>query len=187
MRGLIDSLHRSGFKVLLWWQSWLALPGSYADRMGVVHGGCRTNPCPPGSPYGTVDPTTPGFPTYVRAVTRRLFGSGRGDLDADGLKMGFTFLVPPAGGFPWSDPARGIGLAASHRYFATFRRYGHLVKRGTLLTAGIAAPQFADAVDEIRLDDSETVGTSSSEAKWQARARVAAAAQPGTLIDSDGW
>lgn len=187
MRRLIDSLHGLGFKVVLWWQSWLALPGSYADRMGVVHGGCRTSPCPPGSRYGTIDPTSPQFPAYVRAVTRRLLGSGGGDLDADGLKMDFTFYLPSPAGFPWADPSRGIGLAASHRYFATFRRDAHLVKPNALLTAGIAAPQFGDAVDEIRLDDSETVGTSSSEAKWQARARVAATVEPATLIDSDGY
>ena len=186
MRQLIDSLHRSGFKVLLWWHSWYALPGSYADRMGVVHGGCRANPCPPGSnPYGTIDPTSRGFPAYVQAVTRRLLGSGRGDLNADGLKMDYTFLMPRDG--PWSDPALGIGLAASHRYFATFHHYAHLVKPSALLTASIAAPQFADAVDEIRLNDAATVGNDSSEAKWQARARVAAAAHPGALIDSDGW
>jgi len=187
MRRLIASLHRSGDKVVLWWQSWLALPGSYADRMGVVHGGCRKEPCPPGSRYGTIDPTSPHFPAYVHAVTRRLLGSGRGDLDADGLKMDFTFYLPFPSGFPWADPSRGIGLAASHRYFATFQRDAHLVKPHALLTASIAAPQFADAVDEIRLDDSETVAKSSSEAKWQARARVAAAANPGALIDSDGY
>jgi hypothetical protein len=187
MRRLIDSLHRSGFKVLLWWQSWLALPGSYADQMGVVHGGCRSSSCPPGSAYGTIDPTSPAFPAYVRAVTRRLLGSGRGDLDADGLKMDFTFLVPPVGSFQWSDPSLGIGLAASHRYFATFRQDAHRVKPGALLTAAIAAPQFADAVAEIRLDDSKTVGGSSSEVKWQSRARVATAVQPGTPVDSDGW
>jgi hypothetical protein len=187
MRRLIDSLHHSGFRVLLWWQSWLALPGSYADRMGVVDGGCRTAQCPPGSRYGTIDPTSPGFPTYVRAVTRRLLGSGRGDLNADGLKMDFTFLVPSPGGFPWSNPSLGIGLAASHRYFATFLRDAHQVKRSALLTASIAAPQFADAIDEIRLDDSETVRKDSSEAKWQARARIASAVQAQTPIDSDGW
>lgn len=186
MRHLIDSLHHEGFKVLLWWQSWRALPGSYADRMGVVEGGCRTNPCPPGTPYGTVDPTSAGFPAYVRAVTRRLLGTGPGDLDADGLKMDFTYFLPPVDSFPWSHPAQGIGLAASQRYFALFRHDARLVKPDALLTAGIAAPQFADGFDEIRLDDSATTGSSSSEAKWQSRARVAATVAPQTPIDSDG-
>lgn len=184
MRRLIDSLHRSGFKVLLWWQTWRALPGSYADQLGILQGGCRTNPCPPGSdPYGTIDPTNPNFPVYVRSVTQRLLGSGPGDLNADGLKMDYVYLEPY---LTWHDPSLGTGLAASHLYFATFQQAARLVKPSAFLTAAIAAPQFADAVDAIRLDDA-AFGADSSEAKWQARARVAAAAQPGTLIDSDGW
>ena len=185
MRRLIDSLHHEGFKVLLWWESWRALPGSYAARMGIVHGGCRTTQCP-GSRYGRIDPTSAGFPAYVRTVTRRLLGNGPGDLNADGLKLDYAYLEPSVDTFPWSNPARGIGLAAAHRYFATFHHYAHLVKPDALLSAGIATPQFADTIDEIRLDDSMTTGTSSSEDKWQARARVAATVQPQAPIDSDG-
>ena len=100
--------------------------------------------------------------------------------------MDYPYFEPLADTFPWSDPAQGMGLAASHLYFATFRHDARLVKPGALITASIAAPQFADAVDEIRLDESVTTGGNSSEAKWQSRARVAALVQPQTLIDSDG-
>ena len=173
MRSLIDRLHHMGLKVVLWWQSYLSAPDSMAKRMGVLH-------------HGRIDPTSPAFPGYVRAVTQRLLGSGPGDLDADGLKMDYNYDAPQAVGYPYDDPSLGVGTVASYIYFSTFSGDAHRVKPGALITASIAAPQYARSFDMVRLNDAAEMGGASSEDEWEARARLVSESLPGVPIDSDG-
>ncbi|MBO0703628.1 MAG: hypothetical protein J2P38_11885, partial [Candidatus Dormibacteraeota bacterium] len=174
MRRLIDHLHRMGLKVVLWWQSFLSTPDSLAKQMGVLHN-------------GRIDPTSRNFDAYVRAVTRRLLGSAPGDLDADGLKMDYDFESPPAPGYPYDNPSLGVGTVASYRYFRTFTADAHQVKPGALITASIAAPQYARAFDMVRLNDATETAGRSPEEEWEARARLVSESLPGMPIDSDGW
>lgn len=167
MRQLVDELHAQGIHVLLWWQAWGRVPGSLATQLRVWHD-------------GSIDPTSANFPEYVQSVTQTLLGSRTGDLNADGLKIDFNYWAPVAARYPWDNPSLGMGTAASYRYFQTFHRYAHAVKADALITASIAAPQFADVMDAVRLNDAST------EAQWQSRARIVAEAMPQVLIDSDG-
>ncbi len=167
MRQLIDALHAQGIHVLLWWQAWGRTPGTLATQLGVWHA-------------GSIDPTSAQFPAYVKQVIQTLLGSGPGDLNADGLKIDFNYWAPDAAGYPWANPALGMGTAASYRYFQTFYQDAHAVKPDAMITASIAAPQFANVMDAVRLNDA------SSEAQWQSRARIVSAAMPQVLIDSDG-
>jgi hypothetical protein len=173
MRRMIDQLHHMGIKVMLWWQSFLSAPDSLAKRMGVLHN-------------GRIDPTSPNFPAYVRTVTQRLLGSGPGDLDADGLKLDYDYDSPQAVGYPYVNPSLGVGTAASYRYFSTFTADAHRVKPGALITAGIAAPQYAGVFDMVRLNDAIEIRGASAEDEWEARARLVSESMPGMLIDSDG-
>lgn len=167
MRQLIDALHGQGIHVLLWWQAWGRVPGTLATQLNVWHA-------------GSIDPTSPNFPAYVKAVTQKLLGSGPGDLNADGLKIDFNYWAPAAASYPWDNPALGMGAAASYRYFQTFYQDAHTVKPDALITASIATPQFANVLDAVRLNDAST------EAQWQSRARIVSEAMPQVLIDSDG-
>lgn len=173
MRQLIDHLHRQGIKVLLWWGSWDAQPGDMAYTMGVVN-------------HGTIDPTSPNFPAYVKKVTQLILGNGPGDLNANGLKMDFNYAVPPAVGYPWENPSLGVGVAATYRYFSTFYHDAHQVRPNALITESIAAPQFAGVMDAVRLNDASPVGALPSEVEWQSRARTVSDAMPQVMIDSDG-
>lgn len=172
-RRLIDHLHHMGLKVVLWWQSFLSAPDSLAKQMGVLHN-------------GRIDPTSPNFPTYAARVTRLLLGNGPADLDADGLKMDYNYDSPQAVGYPYDDPSRGVGTAASYLYFSTFTADAHQVNPGALITASIAAPQYARAFDMVRLNDATEVTGTSAEHEWEARARLVSESLPGMPIDSDG-
>jgi hypothetical protein len=120
-------------------------------------------------------------------VTRRLLGSGPGDLDADGLKMDYDYDAPQSVGYPYDDPSLGVGAMATYLYFSTFTADAHQINPGALITASIAAPQYARTFDMVRLNDATDIRSVSAEAEWEARARLVSESLPGMLMDSDGW
>ena len=163
MRALIDDLHAMGLRVMLWWPMW---------STGTVIGGAETP-----AAVAAVDPTSPGFTESMTANVTQMLGAGPGQLDADGLKLDWEYRIPPQ----VADPALGIGDAALYHYFDVIHRAAHAVKPAALVEASAASPQFQTVTDSVRLYDAW------SEAAWDQRAAIVAAADPGVLIDGDGW
>jgi len=167
MRTLIDQLHGEGFHVLLWWPMWvrgLTAPPTRAQLR--VATGARL-----------VDPTAPGFEAATAETMQRLLGSDPGDLDADGLKLDWTYDIPPT----VENPELGWGDAALYRYLGVMSSAADAVRPTALVEASAAAPQFARVTDAVRLYDAW------SDSTWDARAAVVSAADPTALIDGDGW
>lgn len=170
MRRLVDDLHAQGLRVLLWWPMW-------------VHGAPRPptdsiRPPPPG-PAPIVDPTAPDFDATMARTMRDALGGGPGELNADGLKLDWTYDIPSPERL--ANPERASGALAIHRYLEGVHVAAHAVRADALVDGGAAAPQFAGVEDAVRLYDAW------SEADWDRRATVVAAADPGLLIDGDGW
>lgn len=163
MRSLIDDLHGMGLRVMLWWPLWSTGTPS----------GAETTP----AAVAQVDPTLPGFEASMSAAVTEMIGQGPGDLGADGLKLDWEYAIPPE----TADPELGIGDAALYRYLDVIHRAAHAVRADALVEASAASPQFERVTDSVRLYDAW------SESAWDDRARIVAAAEPGVLIDGDGW
>ncbi|HZU17417.1 MAG TPA: hypothetical protein VFD01_12575 [Candidatus Dormibacteraeota bacterium] len=168
MRQLIDWLHAQGLRVMLWWPLWdyhlsdVPPPADQVERA---------------VPAAAVDPTSPAFPAATAATMARLLGSGPGELDADGLKLDWTYDIP----VHLARPALGWGAAALHRYLEVLHAAAHRVRPDALIESSAAAPQFAGVTDAVRLYDAWR------ESSWDRRAAVVSVADPGLPIDGDGW
>lgn len=163
MRSLIDDLHAMGLRVMLWWPLWSAGGATGAD----------TTP----AAVAAIDPTKPGFDATMAAAVTEMLGQGPGDLGADGLKLDWEYAIPPE----TARPEMGIGDAALYHYLDVIHRAAHAVRTDALVEASAASPQFEAVTDSVRLYDAW------SERAWDARAGIVAAAEPGVLIDGDGW
>lgn len=163
MRSLIDDLHAMGLRVLLWWPMW---------STGTPSGALSS-----GSEVAAVDPTAAGFQDAMSSTVTQMLGQGPDDLAADGLKLDWEYAIPEV----TSNPALGIGDAALYRYLQVIHTAAHAVRADALVEASAASPQFERVTDSVRLYDAW------SEQAWDARAAIVAAAEPGVLIDGDGW
>jgi hypothetical protein len=163
MRSLIDDLHAKGIRVLLWWPMW---------STGTPSGGAAT-----GAAVAAVDPTASDFTDTMSATVTEMLGQGPDDLAADGLKLDWEYAIPEI----TANPALGIGDAALYRYLQVIHTAAHAVRADALVEASAASPQFETVTDSVRLYDAW------SEQAWDDRAAIVAAAEPGVLIDGDGW
>jgi len=162
MRRLINQLHAEGLKVVLWWPLWLT--------QLVPHG-----------PRRFLDPSAPGFAAATQAEMRVLLGSGPGDLNADGIKYDWGYLVPQPSASHFADPQEGLGAAALFHYLKVLSTAVWAAHPGALIDGGAAAPQFDGLEGVLRLYD----GLQTTQ--WSARAAIAASADPEVGIDGDGF
>lgn len=170
LRGWIDARHAEGRRVLLWWKAW--------DPEGVPDDLCVRNAA--GYPVGT-DPSNPAYESMLRAVVRRMLGSG--GFDADGLKVDFSARTPSGPGL--RRHGREWGVELLHRLLAIVYDEAKRTKGDALVMTHTPNPHFADVTDMIRLNDVNT--RAPAVPQMTHRARVTAAACPGVLIDTDNW
>ena len=134
--------------------------------------------------------STPRTPRRARRSGR---ASGRCSrpkgLDADGLKVDFTARTPTGRALerhgPGARPQRW-GIALLHELLATLYTAAKDVKPDALVLTHTPHPAFVDVTDMIRLNDM-VAGAPSVVPQMRHRARVARAACPELLVDTDDW
>ncbi len=170
LTGFIRARHAQNQKVLLWLKAW--------DPEGLPVEECITNAA--GMPL-SVDPTNPAFERRLRASVRRMLSPS--GYDADGFKIDFTARIPSGPGIQTFGDAWGLELM--RLYLAILHDEAKQIKPDALIIAHTPHPYLADLIDSVRLND---INTQADVCKAMThRARVALAACPGALIDTDNW
>ncbi|HEX7195305.1 MAG TPA: hypothetical protein VF364_00570 [Candidatus Limnocylindria bacterium] len=176
MRGWIADRHAAGQRVLLWFKAW--------DAEGLPPEACITDPL---GDAVAADPTSPEYEAILRASLGHLLGPD--GLDADGLKVDFTAQTPSGPGLRRRGDAWGVALL--HRLLSLVHRSAKEAKPDALIVTHAPSPLFADVTDMLRLNDLMRLDDldpfAPAVAQMTHRARVAAAVDPGLLIDTDDW
>ncbi len=176
LRGWIADRHEAGQRVLLWFKAW--------DSEGLPVEACVTDTL---GRAVAADPTSPVYQATLRESIGHLLGAD--GLDADGLKVDFTAQTPSGPGLRRRGDAWGVALL--HRLLALVHRFAKEAKPDALLVTHSPSPLFADVTDMIRLNDLMRLDDpdpfAPAVAQMTHRARVAAAIDPGLLVDTDDW
>lgn len=170
LKGFIRRMHDKRCKVLLWLKAW--------DPEGVDGNLCIRDHH--GAPQ-TVDPENPLYRNLFQEAAFHLLSSE--GLDADGFKIDFTARIPTCPGCVSSGPSWGLELMRA--YLALVYDSAKRAKEDALVMCHCPHPYLGDKLDMIRLNDVNTARPVVSQMTH--RARVAKAALPGTLIDTDNW
>ena len=168
----IAAQHRRGRRVLLWLKAW--------DPEGLSAEECIVDAN--GTPVAA-DPTSALYARRLRASVRRMLV----ELGADGFKLDFTHKIPTGRGGRSASGAWGLALMRA--YVALLHEATHASRPDALLMTHTANPAFADVVDMLRLNDVPLVRgqPKSYVAAMEHRARIARAASPAWLVDTDNW
>ncbi|MDQ2689641.1 MAG: hypothetical protein M3Y29_05145, partial [Chloroflexota bacterium] len=176
LRGWIAGRHGSDQHVLLWFKAW--------DPEGLPPEACVTDAL--GHPVAA-DPTSPAYERILRDSLHAMLGPE--GLDADGLKVDFTAQTPAGPGLRRVGDAWGVALL--HRLLSLVYRFAKEAKPDALVVTHTASPLFADVADMIRLNDllrlDDPEPFAPAVPQMRHRARIAAAVDPGLLIDTDDW
>jgi len=171
LRGWIAARHARGQRVLLWWKAW--------DPEGLPAELCVRNP--DGVPVA-LDPTNPRACEALSESIHAMLSPD--EIDADGLKIDFTARTPSGNSLGAHGP--GWGIALLHELLAIVYAAAKEAKADALVMTHTPHPAFVDVTDMIRLNDMVT-GAPSVLPQMRHRARVAQAACPELLIDTDDW
>lgn len=166
----IGRQHQLGRKVLLWWKLW--------DGEGLPEGELL-----PGGEMPVVDPTVPAYRARLGAEVRNALR----ELGADGFKIDFLHRGPTRHHGPSRSGAEGVLLMRV--MLQAFQEAAVDAKDDCLLVAHAPNPYLADLFDMVRLNDipcPEGV-TDGVVPEMRHRARIARAACPEALIDTDNW
>jgi hypothetical protein len=176
LRGWIADRHADDQRVLLWFKAW--------DPEGLPPEACITDRL---NHRVAVDPESPAYQAILRESLTALLSPG--GLDADGLKVDFTAQTPSGPGLDHAGP--GWGVALLHRLLGLVYRYAKDAKPDALIVTHTPNPLFADVTDMIRLNDLMRLDDPDpfvhAVPQMRHRARIAAAVEPGWLIDTDDW
>jgi hypothetical protein len=199
LRGFIAEQRRRGRHTLLWLKAW--------DPEGLPAQECILDGA--GRPL-TVDPGAPAYRARFAEQIRRMLL----DLDADGFKIDFTHLIPRGprveAGHVAPAAARGSdvgeaglwarggvvgsvsgawGLELMREWLGVVSDAARAAKPDALIITHTANPYLADLVDMLRLND--VAGLDDIEGSilpdMRHRVRIARAASPFWLLDSDNW
>lgn len=198
LRGFVDAQHRRGRRVLVWWGPWdpEGIPAEQCVRYQPGDHPSRQNRPGRLAKFGTpttgkklaVDITLPQVRDRIRSQVRALLGSGPDGFDADGFKIDHMSAVPGIYGmaFPVGS-GRLFGIEAVREYLALLYEAAKDIKPDALLIGQSPNPYLADVQDMLRLGDIYTHHSDSMVPEMTFRAAMARVADPGWLIDTDGW
>ncbi len=178
LRGFIARRHELGQHVLLWWKAW--------DPEGLDPELCIRRP--DGFPVA-VDPTVPAARELIRRTMHELLSPD--GLDADGLKIDFTARTPSGRSLVTAGSSWGIALL--HELLRVVYDAAKDAKPDALVITQTPHPLFGDVTDMVRLndmlrlDDPGPLRPETVVPQMRHRARIAYAALPHTLVDTDDW
>ncbi len=179
LRGFIAHQHAAGKKVLLWLKAW--------DPEDVPIEECVTNAA---KVKIAVDPSSEAYGRRLRAAVRRMLAPD--GYDADGFKIDFTARIPSGPGLLKHGDAWGLELMKL--LLGTIYAEAKRVKPDALIMTHTPHPYLADVLDMIRLNDTlelerlsdPAIGRNMGEVMAR-RAKIAAVACPGAIVDTDNW
>ncbi|HYF81309.1 MAG TPA: hypothetical protein VD973_29685 [Symbiobacteriaceae bacterium] len=170
LRGWIDREHGKGRKVLLWWKAW--------DAEGLPAEECVRNIAGQGI---TADPSNPAYEASLRKAVRLMLS--KEGYDADGFKVDFSARTPSGPGLTRHGKEWGVELL--YKLIWILNDEAKKVKADALVMTHCPNPYFANVTDMIRLNDIN--GGTPVIPQMIHRAKVAKAACPTLLIDTDNW
>ena len=177
LREWIAHRHAEGRRVLLWWKAW--------DVEGAPAQACVRTAA--GRPVA-IDPDTAAGRALVADAVTAMLSSDQG-VGADGIKVDFTADTPSGESLESAGPHWGASLL--HRLLEVVVTTSKAIRPDALVVTHTPNPDFADVGDMIRLNDAVWMDaldpTVDVVHQMTHRARVATAAWPGRLIDTDGW
>ena len=172
MKGFIAGQHERGRRVLLWLKAW--------EPEGVPLEECIV------SEEGVAVSVDPGNPAFEERLSGQVHYMLR-ELDADGFKIDFTHLIPRGAGIRSAGGKWGLELM--RQWLSIVSEAAREAKPDALVMTHTANPYLADLSDMLRLND--VVGLPDIYASiipdMSHRARIARAASPYWLLDSDNW
>jgi len=172
LKGFIDTQHLIGRKVLLWYPLWLT-EGVPEDECILIDG----------KPVA-VDVTHPNFEKRIENICKKLLSDTEEGINADGFKIDFNDRFPKDKNLKLCGNIYGIEMLK--RYLKTVYRHAKKIKKDALIITHTANPYFADVTDMIRLNDIHP-GTRRLFSVMEHRQKIAKAAIPGILIDTDNF
>jgi hypothetical protein len=176
LRGWVADRHDAAQRVLLWFKAW--------DPEGLPAEACITDRL---GNRVAADPDAPAYRAIVQEALDHLLGAE--GIDADGLKIDFTAQTPSGPGLTHAGDAWGVALL--HRLLALIHRSAKRAKPDALIVTHTPSPLFSDVTDMVRLNDllrlEDPEPFAAAVPQMRHRARIAAAADPGWLIDTDDW
>lgn len=170
MARFIGRQHQRGRRVLLWWKLW---DGEGLPAGELLAGGERP----------VVDPTSAAYRARLAVEVRHALR----ELGADGFKIDFLHRGPTRDHEPSQGGAEGVQLLRA--ILQALQEAALDAKEDCLLVAHAANPYLADLFDVVRLNDipcPEGIADGVV-AEMRHRARIARAACPEALIDTDNW
>jgi hypothetical protein len=198
LRGFIDTLHRQGRRVLLWWSPWdpegisddeciryLPEPGARQNRPGRLS---KFGTPTPGKKIA-VDVSLPAVRDRIRRQVHTALSAEAGCWNADGLKIDHVSAAPGIYGmsFP-GESSRWFGVEAAHDVLSVIYGAAKLAKPDALVIGQSPNPYFADVQDMVRLGDIYARRADTVVPEMRFRASMARLATgPDALIDTDGW
>jgi hypothetical protein len=196
LRGFIDSQHREGRKVLLWWGPWDAegvpaeecvryLPDAQPSRQNRPGRMAKFGTPAPGRKLA-VDITLPAVRERIRDQVRLLLSPS--GFDADGLKIDHVSAAPGVYGMDFPEESgRLFGIEAVRSCLHLLYETAKQVKPDALIIGQSPDPYLADVQDMLRLGDVYSVRADSVTEEMTFRAAMVRQVDPAWLIDTDGW
>ena len=167
LRKMIDWIHENGSKVILTWKAWKVEHNSLAINLRLNDG-------------EHIDATHPNFDSYVDSCCKILLGSGKNQLNADGLQINDLFLVRDPNSAHYSDVSKGIGFKEVFLYLESFYRHAKKYKLDALILSTAIDPHFSTIQDMVRINDDWD-----NKLRREKRARIITQALPNMLICGD--
>ena len=171
LRAFADAEHAKGRRVLLWFRSWYPEGLKQEECVDWLCTACGA------------DPTSGAYQARMRGVMRKLLSDAAGCFNCDGFKIDFANCMP-LGKYVTCHEKGVYGVELLKRFFVMMRDFAKAEKPDALINCSCAHPYFDEIVDQARIHDYRG-GMRSAPEVMGFRAKLAAAALPDVLIDTD--
>ena len=171
LRGFVDSEHKKGRRVVLWFKSW--------NCEGLDQDECVTLWS---QPVGA-DPTSPKYQERIYKTFHKLLSSDEGCYNCDRFKIDFANCMPL--GEDIQAHEKGVyGIELLRRFYELIYKAAKAAKPDALINNSNCHPYLAEFTDQVRLHDYD-YNMRSIRNCMKFRRDLVCAAMPGISIDTD--